>query len=116
MVNFPRADKSGAKVTAVQTLREFRRRLNFAEGQLHCLPMVNIPRANKSGAKVTAVQTLRVVRGSQKFRASVLECGGPPPLFDRGAFYSRQRLNCRHGKTATEDLPDSIFSRFCIGK
>jgi hypothetical protein len=31
MVNIPRADKSGAKVTAVQTLREFRRRLNFAK-------------------------------------------------------------------------------------
>jgi hypothetical protein len=78
--------------------------------------MVNIPRANKSGAKVTAVQTLSVGRGSQEYRASVLECGGPPPLFGRGEFYSRQRLNCRHGKTATEDLPDSSFSQFCIGK
>jgi hypothetical protein len=46
MVNIPRADKSGAKVTAVQTLREFRRRLNFAKPP----------------------------------------GGGPPPLFDRGAF------------------------------
>ena len=43
--------------------------------------MVNITRADKSGAKVTAVQTLRVGRGSQEYRASVLECGGPPPLF-----------------------------------
>ena len=78
--------------------------------------MVNITRADKSGAKVTAVQTLRVVRGSQEYRASVLECGGPPPLFDRGEFYPRQRLNCRRGKTTTEDLLDSIFSQFCIGK
>ena len=31
MVDVPRADKSGAEVTAVQTLREFRRRLNFAK-------------------------------------------------------------------------------------
>jgi hypothetical protein len=31
MADVPRADKSGAKVTAVQTLREFRRRLNFAQ-------------------------------------------------------------------------------------
>jgi hypothetical protein len=32
MVNIPRADKSGAEVTvSVQTLREFRRRLNFAK-------------------------------------------------------------------------------------
>jgi len=31
MMDVPRADKSGAKVTAVQTLREFRRRLNFAQ-------------------------------------------------------------------------------------
>jgi hypothetical protein len=30
MVNIRRADKSGAEVTAVQTLREFRRRSNFA--------------------------------------------------------------------------------------
>jgi len=30
IVDVPSADKSGAKVTAVQTLREFRRRLNFA--------------------------------------------------------------------------------------
>ena len=76
MVNIPRADKSGTKVTVVQTLREFRRRLNFAE---------------RPG-------------------------GGHSPLFDRGEYYSRQRLNCRPGKTATEDLLDSIFSQFCIGK
>ena len=31
MVDVPHADKSGAKATAVQTLREFRRRLNFAK-------------------------------------------------------------------------------------
>ena len=31
MVDVPRADKSGAEVTAVQTLREFRRRSNFAK-------------------------------------------------------------------------------------
>jgi hypothetical protein len=76
MVNIPRADKSGAKVTAVQTLREFRRRLNFTK---------------RPG-------------------------GGPPPLFNRGKFYSRQLLNCRRGNTTTEDLLDSIFSQFCIGK
>ena len=31
MMDVPNADKSGAKVAAVQTLREFRRRLNFAK-------------------------------------------------------------------------------------